>query len=137
MTKHRSGLTQFRITLFRWTLLSGEIAFDLEAFRELVLLLFRNLTKAIMSSIDELNDKVSQLESTAQAANDKADTVITALGDVRQQLADLQGSAGATPEQIQAVIDRIDAVNTGLSTQIGEDDTAVAGGAPAGDGSGG
>lgn len=99
-----------------------------------------NLQGAIMSAIDDLQAKVEQLTTGAadlsakvQASNDKADSLITLVGSLRDQLAAMQAN-GATPEQVAALTAQIDGVLGTIGStaaaadeQMAQDDAALGG----------
>lgn len=131
------GVTVFRISLFRWTIVRGELAFDLEAFRELVLLLFRNLGKTIAMNADDINKKLDDALAAVTTANGKTDTLLQGNADLKTQVAALQAqiAAGGTvsADDLQGFSDKIDAITAAVTSESTKEDTAI-GGAGTGDG---
>lgn len=73
--------------------------------------------RKIMGKIEDLNAKVDEMQSSIDL---KQEQIAAAIAAFEQQIADLQalvnaGSA-ATPEQLQAVIDKLDAAKIDLQS---------------------
>lgn len=77
-----------------------------------------------MASAKELSDKVDALAAEVETANGKADTLIALVADLRNQIAELSASGGATPAELDAIAAKVDAAVTSLQAQEGEDDAA-------------
>lgn len=73
--------------------------------------------KTIMSAIDDLNAKVDELQASLDAEQEAIKAAIDAL---TQQVADLTAllETGATAEQIQGVITKIEAIKTDLEGTV-------------------
>lgn len=90
-----------------------------------ILAAITSLKGTIMSALEDLQTKVDSLAATAEASNAKADTLITLVGSLKQQIADLQAAGGATPDQLAALGTQIQGVEDSLRAQISEDDAAA------------
>jgi predicted nucleic acid-binding Zn-ribbon protein len=85
------------------------------SLRELVII--KDLLRHIMTKLDDLNQKVTDLQTALDAEQEQIQTAIASL---QQTITDLQGQLGgaATDTELQAVIDRLDAVKTDLAGTI-------------------
>lgn len=87
------------------------------------------LENRIMGKIDELNQKADALITNTEESNAKTDALILAQAQTRDELVALRGQIAngeiVTVEQLQAVIDKIDAAITKQNEQDTETDAAV------------
>jgi prefoldin subunit 5 len=79
--------------------------------------------KEIMASIQELSAKVDELQVSL---DQEQAAIAAAIDSLNQTIVDLQEqlAAGATPEAIQAVIDKVVAVKADLEGTVGDTEVA-------------
>lgn len=80
----------------------------------------------------QLEDAEAAREAATAAQNAKIDTLITLTEFIKKELADLKASGGASPTELQTLIDRVTADTASTASESAKIDTEVAGG----DGSG-
>ena len=77
------------------------------------------LNTKTMASIQELNDKVTELQAAVDAEQQEIANALAALQAEVQRLTDIIAAGqGATPEELQMVVDNINAVITDVKSTI-------------------
>lgn len=92
---------------------------------------FQHLEHKLMSALDNISNSVANLQQQVAASNAKTDTVLAVLADVRAQLATLQAGGSATPDQLAALQQQIDAATASLAGEAVKEDAALAPAEPA------
>lgn len=74
----------------------------------------------IMSQIEDVNEKLDELSAAVEASNNKQDQMIQAIADLRN------AGTGATPEQIEGLLAKVNAIRASVDQQTAEDTGALA-----------
>lgn len=86
--------------------------------------------REIMTKLDDVNAKIDELTAALTTEEGKTDTLITLVTDLKAQLAQASGTGGASPDQLDALIARLDGVLTQVNAEGAKEDAALAPAAP-------
>ncbi len=108
---------------FRRGLCAGELEVQLATMHRSLQLSIHQLERCLMTQSDDLNTKISALETSSAASNAKSDLLITLVGDLRAELTAAQ--VGGTAIDLTSAIARIDAVTTAISAGTSKEDATL------------
>lgn len=102
-----------------------DLLIDLEAFFRPLFLHLENFERRIMTDLVQLNAKVDALSAQLAAANGKTDLLIGLTTDLQALVKQFQSAVPITDADVQAVIDKIDAISASVTTETAKEDSAL------------
>lgn len=108
--------------LFRPVMRAGELRARLDNLR----LLFLDSERRIMADINQVKDGLATLGGKVTLLNKQNDLLLQGNADLKAQIAKLQGAGGATPADLQDLLDTIGTIGQAVDDEAAKDTAALA-----------